>query len=33
LVSAGGQFSISGGVKLSDEEAEKREDALEDEED
>ncbi|CDR45422.1 CYFA0S18e01508g1_1 [Cyberlindnera fabianii] len=33
LASAGGQFSISGGVKLSDEEAEKREDKLEDEED
>lgn len=32
LISAGGQFSISGGVKLSDEEAEKREDKLEDEE-
>ncbi|KAH3673705.1 hypothetical protein WICMUC_003521 [Wickerhamomyces mucosus] len=33
LVGAGGQFSISGGVKLSDEEVEKREDKLEDEED
>ncbi|CEP25103.1 unnamed protein product [Cyberlindnera jadinii] len=32
LISAGGQFSISGGVKLSEEEAEKREDKLEDEE-
>lgn len=32
LVGAGGQFSVSGGVKLSDEESEKREDKLEDEE-
>ncbi|ODV62806.1 Ran guanyl-nucleotide exchange factor [Ascoidea rubescens DSM 1968] len=30
LISAGGQFSISGGLKLSDEEAEKREDKYED---
>lgn len=33
LISAGGQFSISGGVKLSDSAAEEREDKLEDEED
>lgn len=32
LVSAGGQFSISGGVKLSDEEIEAREDKLDNEE-
>jgi regulator of chromosome condensation len=32
LIGAGGQYSISGGVRLSDEEAEKREDKLEDEE-
>lgn len=32
LISAGGQFSLSAGVKLSDEDSEKREDKLEDEE-
>ncbi|KAH3683430.1 hypothetical protein WICPIJ_005587 [Wickerhamomyces pijperi] len=33
IVGAGGQFSVSGGVKLSDDEADKREDKLEDMED